>query len=59
MYPYRGTSMYGQMFIPIYERSVDSNNLTRQSAYIQRPQGNPVSMGLLHVILYLLKPSIY
>ena len=42
MNPDRSTIKYGQVAKQIYERLGDSNNITRQSAYVQRFWGNPV-----------------
>ena len=41
MHLYRGSSLFGYMDRPIYERSGDPNNLTFQSACIWRPQVTP------------------
>ena len=51
--------MYGNMVIPIYKRSGDPNELTRQSAYVRRPQGLHISTALLHIILPGNGPKLY
>ena len=49
MHPYRGSSPYGQIFIPIYDISCDMVNLTQQYAYIRIPQGPQDSTAPLYM----------
>ena len=53
------TSLYGKMVRPVYDISGDPNNLTRQYAYIRRPQGNTTPTVLLHGILPRRKPRVF